>query len=492
MVFDEEFVGGRALGGHVSQFRGRLCPWHALLRVSTDEQAAQVGSTGRGEASATKPSPQFNPGEAVKAANKARGKGAADGTAAAAAAAPARDGHVMGMHPVPVPHLAKKAAGPITPGSMQELSLLHKDLIVNRAAAVPVSYATGPPPQRQPKKVVAAQTVVPPSDLKQEPNNKAAAGGSVAAPVAAAGEGASDGRRLLALLQQQLKISPADGSETAAAAAAAVPAAAATSSAATPLPADAREVGKVSITMGGFRILRSAAGLPHPPSPAQTAAAAPPAEPEPAPAPTPVVSKPLSDGAQSGRAALAFAAGLTDLSLPPLPPAPLEHELAGVIQVPAGHKSLVNPGAPAAATAAAPLQARGFFSAGSGGPQGGARLPSPLKPRAASPAKTKPVAPSAEAPAAASAASAAAPTTSLAEKLAKAKAAMLKRKEDAAADAGDSVVAGEKEAVAVAAAVGAVEVPTGGAPDVSAAPAEAATKTEKRLVPLNQLLKKHK
>ena len=33
-IFDEEFVGGRGLQGQCSQFRGRLCAWSALLRVS--------------------------------------------------------------------------------------------------------------------------------------------------------------------------------------------------------------------------------------------------------------------------------------------------------------------------------------------------------------------------------------------------------------------------------------------------------------------------
>ena len=33
-IFDEEFLGGRGLQGSCSQFRGRLCAWSALLRVS--------------------------------------------------------------------------------------------------------------------------------------------------------------------------------------------------------------------------------------------------------------------------------------------------------------------------------------------------------------------------------------------------------------------------------------------------------------------------
>ena len=33
-IFDEEFVGGRGLQGQCSQFRGRLCAWSTLLRVS--------------------------------------------------------------------------------------------------------------------------------------------------------------------------------------------------------------------------------------------------------------------------------------------------------------------------------------------------------------------------------------------------------------------------------------------------------------------------
>lgn len=44
MIFDEEFVGGKNLQGFCSQFRGRLCSWSSLLRVSTDQEWLSVSN----------------------------------------------------------------------------------------------------------------------------------------------------------------------------------------------------------------------------------------------------------------------------------------------------------------------------------------------------------------------------------------------------------------------------------------------------------------
>ena len=44
-IFDEEFLGGRGLQGSCSQFRGRLCAWAALLRVSQPPVKPQSTAT---------------------------------------------------------------------------------------------------------------------------------------------------------------------------------------------------------------------------------------------------------------------------------------------------------------------------------------------------------------------------------------------------------------------------------------------------------------
>jgi hypothetical protein len=55
VIFDEEFIGGKSLSGYCSAFRGRLCPWSSLLRISTDEEYAMVASRVQGSIRASAP-----------------------------------------------------------------------------------------------------------------------------------------------------------------------------------------------------------------------------------------------------------------------------------------------------------------------------------------------------------------------------------------------------------------------------------------------------
>ena len=411
-----------------------------------------MGSTGRGAASATKPQAQFNPGDAVK---KAAPKPQQQAQVAA------RDGHVMGMHPKPVPH-KERAAAAAAPGSVQQLSLLTRGLEVARAD-VPVTFATDTPEEVRYR---------PPPKPQAQPQAQAQA----KPPAAPAAEPAAQGVSILSLLKQQLKISSDEPP---------------------PAPASAPS-STASASMGGFRIHRGppAAGAPAP--------AAPPAPPAPPAVPLePVV---LSDG--SGRAALAQAAGLVGSALPPMPAGPVEAPLAGVIQVPTVPGGLM--GMLKANTGAAP-QARGFFSGAEGK---GQRPPSPSKARAASPAK-RAASPAKKAPAAAKAEAAPADAStgeesgskpaavSVKERLANAKAMMLKRRQDkgleapepSAAPAETRVPDAEAEAAAAAAAVSLADLEgSASAPAVQGASAAAAggadKASEKKLVPLNLLLKK--
>ena len=445
VIFDEEFTGGRALGGSCSQFRGRLCPWHGLLRVSSDDQAASVGSTGRGAASATKPQAQFNPGDAVK---KAAPKPQQQAQAVAA-----RDGHVMGMHPKPVPH-KERAAATAAPGSVQQLSLLTRGLEVARAD-VPVTFATDAP-----------------EEVRYRPPPKPQAQPRAQPPAAPAAEPATQGTSILSLLKQQLKISPDEPPPA--------PAAASASSS------------TASASMGGFRIHRAppAAGASVDSS-AQAVTPAPPAPPA-----VPLEPVVLSDG--SGRAALAQAAGLVGSALPPMPAGPVEAPLSGVIQVPTVPGGLL--GIVKAKAGAAP-QVKGFFSGTEGK---GQRPPSPSKTRAASPSKKAPTAK----------AEAAAPrpaegeekesgskpaAVSVKERLANAKAMMLKRRQDKGIEATEPTAAptetrSEAEAEAAAAPVSLADLE--GSTSASAAQGAAAAPSgpdkagEKKLVPLNLLLLK--
>eukprot|EP01035_Chromulina_nebulosa_P019603 gene19603-25508_t len=42
VIFDSEFVGGKNLQGYCSDFRGRLCSWSGLLRISTDSDWLKI------------------------------------------------------------------------------------------------------------------------------------------------------------------------------------------------------------------------------------------------------------------------------------------------------------------------------------------------------------------------------------------------------------------------------------------------------------------
>ena len=335
VVFDSEFVGGRALAGSCSQFRGRLCPWHGLLRVSKDEEAAMVGSTGLGTSSASKQPAQF-------VHTNAKPK------AVVTAPAIGRDGHIMGMHPIPT---KKMPSGGTAPGTVQEIIQKNKDLVASNVVGPPVTFASGPPPAvkynpPKPPAVAAVEAVRP----------------------------AEPSKSILGLLKKQLQISPPT-------------APVAQSSSDAPLPSDVQEAGRVSISMGGFRILRRAAGLPDVPSgSAATEAKEAQAdergneeddEDEDAqesfvpPAPPAMVLEPVVPSDGTGRAALALAAGLEENKLPPLPQVPLEPPMAGVIQINTFAKPINKP-------ALQSLKARGFFSSAPSA-SSDQRPPSPAK-----------------------------------------------------------------------------------------------------------------
>lgn len=447
VVFDEEFVGGKALAGSCSQFRGRLCPWHGLLRVSTDEQARAVGSTGLGASSSTRPQPMFNHGNAVKKAKNQSG-----GAKGPPKQVPGRDGHVLGMHPMPVAHIKPVDSKTKAPGSIQEISALSKGLVVGRAD-IPVSFATAPPPVikfRPSEKIPATQDPVSVSSTQ------------TSVTLTASSSLASEGKSILNLLQQQLNISTYAQSGTA-------------------LPTGTEEVGKVAASMGGFRILRRTVE-------STTDAVAPPVPP----------TEPIKTSDGTGRAALAQAAGLDERALPPLPEVPVEHPLAGVIQI--------NTAKPPMAPSVAGVTKVGnsFFSSAanmSKSDRDAQRPPSPQK-RSASPQKPKSGSktPSSDASTAAASATSQsggsemkrpAATATVAEKLAFAKAMMKQRKDGAPST--ETVTAASPgveipiiSSIALESTTAAVPVP------VSLAELESfkAPEKEKKLVPLNLLLKK--
>lgn len=343
VVFDEEFVGGRALAGSCSQFRGRLCPWHGLLRVSKDEEAAAVGSTGLGTSSASK---QQAPFQHANAKPKAAG--------AAPAPPVARDGHVMGMHPKP----SKKAPAPgvVAPGTVQELVIINKGLAASNVAGPPVTFATAPPPE---VKYKAAPVRV--NRVEAEP--------------AATADQEKKPKSILGLLKRQLQIAP--------------PAAAATpfasSSSDEPLPRDV-QASRVSSSMGGFRILRRAAEPNTPGAGVERGEVEEDEEEEEdgeedaaeailPPAPPARILEPVVPSDGTGRAALALAAGLEENRLPPLPEAPLEPPMAGVIQINTFAKPISKP----STNPNQSLKARGFFSSGGAASDLNQRPPSPLK-----------------------------------------------------------------------------------------------------------------
>lgn len=305
-----------------------------------------MGSTGLGTSSASK---QVAPFQHANAKPKA--------TSAPAPPA-ARDGHVMGMHPKP----SKKApaAGGVAPGTVQELMKINKDLVASNVAGPPVTFATASP---QEVKYKATPAPVPVSRVETS--------------AAAEADQEQKPKSILGLLKKQLQITP----PVAATSSTSTTSASSSSSSDVPLPRNV-QASRVSSSMGGFRILRRTADSTNPAAAdgqhredddeekeveGTTESVMP-------PAPPPRFLEPVVPSDGTGRAALALAAGLDENSLPPLPEAPLEHPMAGVIQINTFAKPISKP---LSAPNPQSLKSRGFFSSGS--PSGEQRPPSPLK-----------------------------------------------------------------------------------------------------------------